>query len=254
MRHGSLLERLERSRPPSAREPQSGIPPATPDKASPELVVLRDVASALQIAARTVNDAPLASTPGREVPAGDSFPLMLAGRSAAAPPCAPAETTQRRDFRQLAAPLLLTAAVIGVVILMSAGSIEQPRPRLARAPAIEAANFIQPAEAGKPDGAALAPNLIAEAALLERCETLIARGDIRTARDELAAAAAAGGLSARFALAETFDPNVLAAWGLRENVADAAVARVLYGQALDAGDVRALSRLAALGDSRDGAR
>ena len=79
--------------------------------------------------------------------------------------------------------------------------------------------------------------------LMERTESMIALGDIAGARRELAAAAATGNPHARFALAESFDPNVLAARGMRTPVADAGTARTLYEQSLAGGDTRALRRL-----------
>ena len=76
---------------------------------------------------------------------------------------------------------------------------------------------------------------------------MLMRGDVDSARRELSAASANGNPHARFALAETFDPNMLAARGLRNPVADAGTARALYIQALDAGDSRAARRLDGLG-------
>lgn len=86
----------------------------------------------------------------------------------------------------------------------------------------------------------------ADRALIEQSEGMIARGDFRGAREMLARAAADGSFAARFALAETFDPNMLAAWGAREQVADVGLARTLYGQAQSAGDARAARRIEAL--------
>ena len=86
----------------------------------------------------------------------------------------------------------------------------------------------------------------ADTLLLSRSAAHIALGDIKGARDLLAHAAAEGSLAARFALAETFDPNTLAAWGARDQVADVVLARRLYLQALEAGDRRAIRRIQAL--------
>ena len=83
---------------------------------------------------------------------------------------------------------------------------------------------------------------------MDRAEAMIARGDIGAARDILAQAASAGSTSARFALAETFDPNMLAAWGTRDPVAEVGTARTLYEQTLSAGDERARARIEALKD------
>ncbi len=49
-----------------------------------------------------------------------------------------------------------------------------------------------------------------------------------------------------FALAETYDPNMLAAWGTRGVAADVAKARALYRKALSLGAERAQVRLDAL--------
>jgi TPR repeat protein len=49
-----------------------------------------------------------------------------------------------------------------------------------------------------------------------------------------------------FALAETYDPNMLAAWGTRGVTADVARARALYQKALGLGVASAQNRLDAL--------
>ena len=49
-----------------------------------------------------------------------------------------------------------------------------------------------------------------------------------------------------FAMAETYDPNVLAKWGTRGVAADIARARALYRKALSLGVASALGRLEAL--------
>ena len=78
---------------------------------------------------------------------------------------------------------------------------------------------------------------------------LIETGEIHQARETLARAASRGSATARFALAETYDPIMLAAWGRREPLADVNLARTLYGQALQAGEQRAQLRLKALSGS-----
>ena len=72
-------------------------------------------------------------------------------------------------------------------------------------------------------------------------------GDVTGAREILAGAegGAHGGI-VTFALAETYDPNKLAAWGTRNVAADAVKARALYIKALNLGVVRAQERLDAL--------
>lgn len=90
-----------------------------------------------------------------------------------------------------------------------------------------------PAPAAKPDQLAIAANFIAS-------------GDIVAARDAIIAADLESNPLAVFAFAETFDPNMLAAWGVRSAHADADRARQLYQRALDNGVMRARQRLEAL--------
>jgi hypothetical protein len=74
----------------------------------------------------------------------------------------------------------------------------------------------------------------------------IADGDIVGARDVLSKAAAANNVEALLILGETYDPNMLAAWGARGASSDVAIARSLYGRALAAGSDQARGRLKAL--------
>jgi hypothetical protein len=81
---------------------------------------------------------------------------------------------------------------------------------------------------------------------LKLAERLIAQGDIAGAREILARVAADGMPHALLALAETYDPNVLAAWGVRSAEADTERARHLYTSALVAGVEQARRRLETL--------
>ena len=74
----------------------------------------------------------------------------------------------------------------------------------------------------------------------------IESGDITGARELLASAEVQSIGQASFALAETYDPNMLAAWGTRGAVADVAKARALYAKALNLGVGRAMVRLEGL--------
>jgi hypothetical protein len=88
----------------------------------------------------------------------------------------------------------------------------------------------------------------APAAALLKAQGLqsIEAGDIGAARELLGRAAVGGDSEALLALAETFDPNMLAAWGARGTRPDVGMARSLYAQALAAGYARARLRLDAL--------
>jgi hypothetical protein len=79
--------------------------------------------------------------------------------------------------------------------------------------------------------------------LVAQAERRIASGDIAGAREVLASNDAAASGPITFALAETYDPNMLAAWGTRGVSADVTKARSLYFRARDLGVVRAQVRL-----------
>jgi TPR repeat protein len=82
--------------------------------------------------------------------------------------------------------------------------------------------------------------------LLDAAQRFVSREDIPAARDALARAEFTGDPLAAFALAETYDPNMLAAWGVRGVSADPAKARALYSKAFAAGLTRAQTRLSGL--------
>ena len=79
--------------------------------------------------------------------------------------------------------------------------------------------------------------------LVAQAERRIASGDIVGAREVLASNEAPASGPITFALAETYDPNMLAAWGTRGVSADVTKARSLYFKARDLGVVRAQVRL-----------
>jgi hypothetical protein len=83
-------------------------------------------------------------------------------------------------------------------------------------------------------------DLIAQA--LRRIEN----GDLAGARELLAAAEDGSQGLVSFALAETYDPNMLAAWGTRGVASDITRARALYRKALNLGVAIAHERLEAL--------
>jgi hypothetical protein len=85
-----------------------------------------------------------------------------------------------------------------------------------------------------------APRLIARASLL------LSQGNIGTARIVLERAAETGSAPALFALAETYDPTTLAAWGTFGTQGDVARAQELYAKAFAGGVLEARDRLNAL--------
>ncbi len=83
--------------------------------------------------------------------------------------------------------------------------------------------------------------------LMSRASLLLAQGDIGAARIVLERAAETGSAPALFALAETFDPTVLASRGTVGTQGDADRAGELYARALAGGVAEARDRLAVLG-------
>lgn len=86
----------------------------------------------------------------------------------------------------------------------------------------------------------------AAAGLVARASALLRQGDIGAARLVLERAVEMGSAQASFALAETYDPLVLAKWGTYGTLGNASRAKALYAQADSAGIKAAKARLEAL--------
>ena len=82
--------------------------------------------------------------------------------------------------------------------------------------------------------------------LMTRARALIKQGDIGAARTVLDRAVETGSALALYALAETYDPAVLSAWGTFGTQGDVVTARELYTRALAGGVPMARDRLNAL--------
>jgi hypothetical protein len=103
-------------------------------------------------------------------------------------------------------------------------------------PATMAARLTAPEAPGNPEALRL----------MVRASLLLSQGNIGAARTVLDRAAETGSAPALFALAETYDPLILAAWGTMGTQGDAAKARELYTKALASGVQEARDRLDAL--------
>jgi predicted nucleic acid-binding Zn-ribbon protein len=86
----------------------------------------------------------------------------------------------------------------------------------------------------------------ASASLVARANSLLGQGDIIAARTVLERAAMMGNAKANFALAETYDPAVLARWGTYGTRGDPDMARKLYTKAVADGIEEAKERAEAL--------
>lgn len=267
MREGGLVQRIA-----SATAPAGDL---TPRAISPQPRLLNDVARTLreaaeatarkraQDSARQDRSKPL---PDRDRTADDPVTLpQILQHPVSAMSSATAPLSGRRGREQIIAPAVLVSGLLAVALMLSASVVDLGRiPGLAwladkPRPKLTSLSHPQPSlassfDASSPSGVVplviVPPLTPEEQLLLERCETMIAQGNMPAARRELARAADEGSTNARFALAETYDPNVLAAWGLRERVADVGTAITLYEQALSAGDTRASARMGALQASR----
>jgi hypothetical protein len=82
--------------------------------------------------------------------------------------------------------------------------------------------------------------------LMARASLLLSQGNVGAARIVLERAAETGSAPALFALAETYDPTTLAAWGTFGTQGDVARAQELYAKALAGGVLEAKDRLNAL--------
>lgn len=112
---------------------------------------------------------------------------------------------------------------------------------MAVAPVAGPAAAVEPApDRPTPEMAAASVGLVA------RASSLLGQGDIIAARTVLERAAMMGSAQASFALAETYDPSVLAKWGTYGTRGDPAMARDLYAKAVAGGIKEAKERVEAL--------
>lgn len=88
--------------------------------------------------------------------------------------------------------------------------------------------------------------LVTTAQILAVAERFVATGDVLAAREILSDKAASGDARALFALAETYDPNLLASWNAQNAEPSTGYARLLYEAALKNGLADAQTRLDAL--------
>jgi len=110
---------------------------------------------------------------------------------------------------------------------------------------------IMPANGNASDGASDGPTPVAASVnldlprLMARARLLVVQGDISAARIVLERAAEGGNAPALFALAETFDPAMLSAWGTLGTQGDVARAQDLYAKAFAGGVLEAKERMGA---------
>lgn len=147
-----------------------------------------------------------------------------------------AATVKTIEVRPEPAPMPAPAPVSEARAVAS----EAAQPPLAATARVSPEPSSTPASAAAPSPADEAANLLAVGLKLRGA------GDIAGARIPLTKAANIGNAEAMYALGETFDPNMLAAWGALDVKSDASTARLFYGRAAAAGLSKAKMRLDAL--------
>jgi hypothetical protein len=210
----------------------------------------RILAGVLAIAAMAILLALISSDATRDViiSAKASIAAVLPASSAAAQPDAmqlTAADLQLKDPARLSAPANQTPGVQNVTTVAVAVAPTRAEINSAyqnalqgRAPAAAITPTVtQPAAARKLDAGELA-------ALLKRAKSLIAIGDIASARLLLERAADAQEASAALLLAQTYDPAVLGTPDMRSIAPDPAAARDWYQKAARFGSQEAQQRLA----------
>jgi hypothetical protein len=171
--------------------------------------------------------------------------LWLSGRLGGAPKFGPASVAQTASVSKETKSSELKTVKVQVRTVERAGEIA----------AQYVTGSINSHTAGEPARATPAAAVVKAAENHSRAEDLLAQakqriegGDVVGAREVLTAAETKAGMNGPmwFALAETYDPNMLAAWGTRGVSADVARAKALYNKAFEVGVARARMRLDAL--------
>ncbi len=156
---------------------------------------------------------------------GGEPPAEKAALSATAPPKSAVQVQQRTVSTMIVPP-----------------GPDQPK---AEAPAITRAAVTLDTAPAAVKPASSEPNASWTSAVAEGKKRIL-DGDIMGGREALEPAVQAEEPEAIMALAETYDPNMLAAWGVRDVASDVARAKELYERALRAGIKPAEARLAGL--------
>jgi|GEM_PF-5048207 len=154
-----------------------------------------------------------------------------------AQPSVPSPGTPSSDA--VASSAVASVEIVPVTIPVKTTDISVTRPQSARG--TDAREPTTGTDAPKPSGA---PS--SHLPTLDEARKAIDAGRIQEARRLLALVASSGNPQAVFALAETYDPNILAAWGTTGIAADPAKSRLFYKMALSLGLENSRQRLKAL--------
>jgi hypothetical protein len=150
-------------------------------------------------------------------------------------------------------PWLNTAVLGAALVLGGAGSaflvLQQPPPAsctVGRAATFLIKEMPKPILLVQHDVPPVSADGVETLDLLAAAQRFISSGDVLAARAILSARATSGDASAEFALAETYDPNLLKVWNVTNVDGHAGYARRLYDAALRDGRSDAAARITAL--------
>ena len=147
------------------------------------------------------------------------------------------------------------ASVIPTIASLETALAPQPQPAPASTFSASVTEVVPPrketvAEAFSPPPAPVAQTAISKVSPVEttlaEAQDMISHGEIDSARASLRALGAEHEPAVMMLLAETYDPNMLAAWSARGAAPDVATARSLYQRALALGQAQARQRLQGL--------
>jgi hypothetical protein len=166
-----------------------------------------------------------------------------------APPAPRPEPTVQLPLVELPEPLAAKDVLASPIVATSGSSVREKSETVAAAPS-SGGSAAGTRIASLGDVAVLpAPPALSnaqKAALLNRAQELVLNRDISSARLVLEKALSGGSAQAAFQLAETYDPQMLAAWSVRGIEGDAARAKELYATASSGGVATAADRLKGL--------
>ncbi|MGI9422010.1 MAG: hypothetical protein ACR2PA_02375 [Hyphomicrobiaceae bacterium] len=231
----SPSQAVERAAPPAvqAEQPRNEVVTSSlgetsslaeaPTRSSPKIIIVRPRQQPLVSAA-------IAAPAPESVPTPATAPAYELATPPAAPPAAEADG-------------LGAATVTAARTSETTTTIETTAPAARVAPPASSVREV----ARMPEATISRPGAAAPAPLsVERAQVMLKNGKVDEGRMVLAKLASKGSGPAIFALAESFDPNVLAAWGTEGAKADPEKAKMFYSMALKQGVANAEGRLNAL--------
>lgn len=187
-----------------------------------------------------------ASTPEQPVVLAPAQPLTSPSRSSLDDPAAPPPAAPAASQVESADPAAQPAQQPRLTEQETASLTESLANSFGESAAPESAVPSALPSAGATDTSSQTSDPMPDALTIETAQFLMKNGKMEDGRGILAKLASRGNAAAIFALAESFDPNVLAAWGASGQVAQPEKAKIFYSMALSQGVEAAIPRLKGL--------